>query len=49
MSIMTDKDMTKKELEDRIKQLEAVTDILWEYIWEKDYEEIMKKIDKIDD
>jgi len=26
-----------------------VTDILWEYIWEKDYEEIMKKIDKIDD
>ena len=49
MSIITDKDMTKKELEDRIKQLEAVTDILWEYIWEKDYEEIMKKIDKIDD
>ena len=41
--------MTKKELEDRIKQLEAVIDILWEYIWEKDYEEIMKKIDKIDD
>ena len=41
--------MTKKELEARIKQLEAVTDILWEYIWERDYREIMKKIDKIDD
>ena len=33
----------------RIKELEAVNDILWEYIWEKDYEEIRKKIDKIDD
>ena len=41
--------MTKKELEDRIKQLEAVTDILWEYIWEKDYDKIRIKIDKIDD
>ena len=41
--------MTKKELETRIKELEAVNDILWEYIWERDYEEIMKKIDKIDD
>ena len=41
--------MTKKELENRIKQLEAVNDILWEYIWERAYREIMKKIDKIDD
>ena len=41
--------MTKKELETRIKQLEAVVDILWEYIWEKDFDEIRKKIDKIDD
>ena len=43
---MTDKDMTKIELENKIKQLEAVTDILWEYIWEKDYEEIMNEMDK---
>ena len=41
--------MTKKELEKRIKELEAVKDILWEYIWEKDFDEIRKKIDKIDD
>ena len=41
--------MTKKELEKRIKELEAVNDILWEYIWEKDFDEIRKKIDKIDD
>ena len=41
--------MTKKGLESRVKQLEAVLDILWEYIWEKDYEEIRIKIDKIDD
>ena len=41
--------MTKKELEEKIKELEAVNDILWEYIWEKDFDEIRKKIDKIDD
>ena len=41
--------MTKKELENRIKQLEALTDILWEYIYDKDIEEIYNKIEKIDD
>ena len=38
-----------KELKEIIKECEAVNEILWEYIWERDYEEIMKKIDKIDD
>ena len=48
--------MTKKELEEsnnillaKIRELEEVTDILWEYIWEKDYDKIRIKIDKIDD
>ena len=41
--------MTKKELESRVKQLEAVLDILWEYISEKDMNEISIKVDKIDD
>ena len=41
--------MTKKELENRIKQLETVLDILWEYISEKDINEISIKVNKIDD
>ena len=31
-----------------IKKLEAVNDILWEYIWEKDMEEIRIKMEKLD-
>ena len=38
-----------EELKEIIKECEAVNDILWEYISEKDYEEIRIKIDKIDD
>jgi len=38
-----------QELKEIIKECEAVNDILWEYISEKDYEEIRIKIDKIND
>ena len=38
-----------KELKEIIKECEAVNDILWEYISEKDYEEIRIKIEKIND
>ena len=31
-----------------IKELEAVNDILWEYIWEKDIEEIRSRLEKLD-
>ena len=31
-----------------IKELEAVNDILWEYIWEKDMEEIRDRMEKLD-
>ena len=31
-----------------IKVLEAVNDILWEYIWEKDMEEIRDRMEKLD-
>ena len=30
-----------------IKELEAVNDILWEYIWEKDMEEIRTRMEKL--
>ena len=30
-----------------IKELEAVNDILWEYIWEKDIEEIRFRLEKL--
>ena len=30
-----------------IKELEATNDILWEYIYEKDIEEIKEKMEKI--
>ena len=46
--------MTKYELEKEvewlrivIKQLEAEKDILWEYISDKDIDEIYKKLEKI--
>ena len=46
--------MTKNELEQEvkwlqivIKQLEAEKDILWEYISDKDIDEIYKKLEKI--
>ena len=46
--------MTKHELEQEvkwlqivIKQLEAEKDILWEYISDKDIDEIYKKLEKI--
>ena len=52
---MTDKEIYEfegygiPELKEVIKELDAVNDILWEYISEKDYEEIRIKIEKIDD
>ena len=46
--------MTKHELEQEvkwlqivIKQLEAEKDILWEYISDKDIDEIYKKLEKL--
>jgi hypothetical protein len=39
---------TKEDLLSEIKELEAINDILWEYIWEKDMEEIRKKMEKLD-
>jgi len=38
---------TKKDLVLENKGLEEINDILWEYIWEKDMEEIMNKIEKL--
>ena len=52
---MTKKEMERwvgygpEELKEIIKECEAVNDILWEYISEKDYEEIRIKIEKIND
>ena len=37
------------ELKEVIKELDAVNEILWEYISDKDLEEIKIKIEKIDD
>ena len=31
----------------RIKELEVINDILWEYIWERDYEEINNRLENI--
>ena len=39
---------TREDLLSEIKELEAVNDILWEYIWEKDMEEIRIKMEKLD-
>ena len=45
--------MTKHELENEIKwlqetkgEMQVLIDILWEYIWEKDYEEINKRLEE---
>ena len=38
----------REDLLSVIKELEAVNDILWEYIWEKDMEEIRIKMEKLD-
>ena len=32
-----------------IKELEEINDILWEYIWEKDIEEIRSRLEKLDE
>ena len=37
----------REDLLSEIKELEAINDILWEYIWEKDYEEIRIKMEKL--
>ena len=39
--------MTKYELEKEVKRLQVLTDILWEYISDKDIDEIYKKLEKI--
>jgi len=36
-----------KKMDKRIKELEIVNEILWEYISEKDIDEISLRIDKI--
>jgi hypothetical protein len=38
-----------EELKEIIKECERVNEILWEYIRDKDIEEIYNKIEKIDD
>ena len=45
--------MTRHELEKEVEWLQIVIkerdfliDILWEYVWEKDYEEIRKRLEK---
>ena len=39
----------REDLLSEIKELDAVNEILWEYISDKDLEEIKIKIEKIDD
>ena len=39
--------MTKHELEQEVKRLQVLIDILWEYISDKDIEEIKNKMEKI--
>jgi len=43
---MTDKDMTKIELENKIKQLEAELNIVWEWIHDKDVEAVVEELEK---
>ena len=45
--------MTKHELEKEVEwlqvcnqEMQVLIDILWEYIWEKDYEEINKRLEE---
>jgi len=39
--------MTKHELEQEVKRLQALIDILWEYISEKDLNEINEKLEEL--
>ena len=39
--------MTKHELEQEIKRLQVLIDILWEYISEKDLNKINKKLEEL--
>tara|TARA_R100000152_G_C6580809_1_gene44732 strand:- start:89 stop:208 length:120 start_codon:yes stop_codon:yes gene_type:complete len=39
--------MTKHELEQEVKRLQVLTDILWEYISDKDIDEIYKKLEEL--
>ena len=39
--------MTKHELEQEVKRLQVLTDILWEYIGDKDIDEIYKKLEEL--
>jgi hypothetical protein len=39
--------MTKHELEQEVKRLQVLIDILWEYISEKDLNEINKKLEEL--
>ena len=45
--------MTRHELEQEVKwlqetkeEMQVLIDILWEYVWEKDYEEIRKRLEE---
>jgi hypothetical protein len=40
---------TREDLLSEIKELEEINDILWEYIWEKDMEEIRSRLEKLDE
>ena len=39
--------MTKHELEQEVKRLQVLVDILWEYISEKDLNEINKRLEEL--
>ena len=39
--------MTKNELEQEVKRLQVLIDILWEYISEKDLNEINEKLEEL--
>ena len=39
--------MTKHELEQEVKRLQVLIDILWEYISEKDVDKISKKLEEL--
>ena len=38
---------TREDLLSEIKELEEINDILWEYICDKDMDEIMNKMEKL--
>jgi hypothetical protein len=40
---------TREDLLSEIKELEEINDILWEYIWEKDMEEIRSRLEKLEE